>query len=349
MSLIVVGTNHRYSPIEIRERISFSKKRISGALLFLKENFAVARSVILSTCNRVEIYADVEYLEAGFKRIEEFLSRYHEIAPARIAPYLYRYDGRAAAGHLAAVASGLDSQVLGETEILGQVKYFYNEARLGGFTEGLMDNVFAAAIDIAKAVRGKTAISRGNVSIAGAAIALIKEDLGPIGGRKVLVIGLGEISRSLIDCLAKEEARTIFISNRTHEKAKSLAKVIGGRAVRFKRLKEELKNADIVISATASPHVILGKTDFEDAGCGESAAARKVLVIDLALPRDIDPEAGKISGVKLFNLDDLKCIVEENVGKREEAARAARACIDEELDGAWRRLTGLERERALWR
>ncbi len=345
--LIVTGTNHKYSPIEFRERIAFSKKRIAEALTFLKEYSSIKGAVILSTCNRVEIYADVEEPKTGLVRLEDFLTRYHEIEKDLAAPYLYRYIDKEAARHLFEVACGLDSQVLGETEILGQVRFFYEEAKGLGFTDSFIESIFNKAIKTGRFVRLETKISEGRVSIGNIAIELIRKEAKDLCKKKVLIIGVGKISKIVAKNLLKEGGDAIFVSNRTYDKARSLAESIGAKAVRFDRLKENLKAADIIISATSSPHMILKKEDVLDAISHQlSTINYKLLIIDLALPRDVDPRVRDIKGVRLFNLDDLRLIAGENIAKREIEARRVRAIIDREVDKLWKELTGSELEPA---
>lgn len=338
MNLIVAGTNHKYSPIELREKISFSRRRLKDALTFLGEEFGLKSAVIVSTCNRVELYAACKDAQDGLNKIEDFLSIYHEIDRNALAPHLYRYSGSDALRHLFEVASGLDSQVLGETQVMGQVRYFYEEAKRYSYTDDLLDGAFNTAIEVGKRARLETRISEGHVSIGSAAITLIKEKAKNLRDKKVLIIGLGKISNLVIKYLSEEKANSIIVSNRTYDTAVKIAESIGGRAIRFKGLKENLKDVDIIISATASPHVILKKEDIIKIANGG------LLIIDLALPRDVDPDVKDIEGVRLFNLDDLESVVEKNIEKRKLEAVRAKAIVEEEVKRLWERLIESERE-----
>lgn len=344
MNIIAIGANHKTSPIGLRERISFSKKRLKDAFIFLKDRAKISGAVILSTCNRVEVYASCVETAIGLDNLEDFLYIYHEIDKTRLRPYLYRYSGEEAVKHLFYVASGLDSQVLGETEVLGQVKYFYNEASANSFTDCVIDEIFTKAIETGRIVRLKTKISRGNVSIASVAMNLIKREVKELCNKRVLVIGLGEVSERVVKFLSKEGVHAILVSNRTYQKAKKIAKSIGGSAVRFDYLKENLIQADVVISATSSPHTIIKKDDLID-------IVKPILVIDLALPRDVDRTAKEIKGVRLFDLDDLQAVVEENIERRRIEAEKAAAIINKEVEKLWPQIeqkhTGLEVEEAL--
>lgn len=341
MNFIVVGTNHKYSPIEIRERISFSKKRLRDALNFLTEGNLLTGAVIVSTCNRVEIYASCEDLDYGLSQIEDFISVYHEIDKHRLAPYLYRYTNKEAIAHIFRVACGLDSQVLGEIQILGQVKFFYEQAKSFGFTDRLIDAVFNKAIAIGKIARIKTKISYGNISIASIAINLIKQQLATLTEKKILLIGVGEISELLLKYLKKENTKTVFISNRTYEKAFKLAASVGAQVVEFEELKEKLNEADVIISATSSPHIIIKKKDVVD-------LKKPLLIIDLAVPRDVDPEVKYIKGTSLFCLDDLGFISEKNLEKRTREIPQVEKIIKEEVKNLWSKLIyAWEREEVL--
>lgn len=329
MNLITVGTNHNYSPIKFRERISFSKKALKDALGFLIDETGVDGAVIVSTCNRVEVYASCNCPERGIDKISDFLSTYHEIDKRVLAPYLYRHAGIEAFRHLAEVASGLDSQVLGETEILEQIRFFYKESMRMGFSDSFLEQLFNQALTIGRIVRLRTRISRGNASIGNLAITLVKSRVKDLKKKKALIIGMGEVSKGILQRLLKEGVDSILISNKTYDKALLFANSIGAVAVRFDRLKEELRQADIVISATSSPHTILKKEDLID-------ISKPILIIDLALPRDIDPRVKEISGVWLFDLDSLKSVTQENVAKRRIEAERARAIINEEVNKLWK-------------
>lgn len=340
MSFIAVGTNHKYSPIGIRERISFSKKRLKESLVFLTQQTSFRGVVILSTCNRVEVYADCKNPDYGFSQIEDFLATYHEITKDRLTPYLYKYTDKEAINHLFNVASGLDSQVLGETQILGQVRFFYEEAKRFRLTDSLIDGVFNKAIEIGRTVRIKTKVSSGNISIGSIAINLIKKEVGELSGKKILLIGVGEVSELILRYLKQEKIRSVFVSNRTYERAVELARSIGGRIVRFERLEEELKEADIIISATSSPHTIIKKEYLMD-------LEKPLFIVDLALPRDVDPDVKYIKGVRLFCLDDLGFILENNLEKRIQEIPKVLEIIAQEVENLWNRLIELEPERAL--
>lgn len=341
MNLIVVGTNHKFSPIELRERLSFSKKGLKDALRLLKERGALRGAVILSTCNRVEIYACVENTESGIKIIVGFISRFHEIDKQRVLPYLYIYEGEEAVRHLFSVTCGLDSLILGETQISGQVKHAYLQAREIGFVDEFLEKTFIESLSFAKMIHKETKISEGKISVGSIAIDFIRKRLGNLSHKSILIIGLGKVTELVLRYLKKERPNVVFISNRTFEKAKALASQINAVAVRFDRLRESLKKADVVITATASPHFIIKKETLV------GLINRELLIVDLALPRDVDPLVKEIMGVELFCLEDLDTVIEENMKIKKREAQKAKKIIDIEVGRLWERITELEQEPAL--
>lgn len=338
MNVIVVGTNHKYSPIEIRERLSFSKKRTQDALLFLKESSCLKAAVILSTCNRVEIYVSAEEVESAIFAIVNFLSRYHEIDKERFLPYLYIYKDRQALKHLFSVACGLDSLILGETQILGQIKQAFLEAENVGFTNDFLREMFYCGIYFAKKIHRETKISEGKVSVGSVAIDFIKERLGGLSGKNILIIGIGKVTTLVLTYLKEEESNVIFISNRTFEKAKVLAGQIGAKAVRFDALPYFLNKADVVITATASPHFILKKETLD------GIINHRLLIIDLGLPRNVDPWVKEIKNIELFSLEDLDGVIKKNLEIKKQEAIKVKEIIDKEVGKIWGKFTELELE-----
>lgn len=337
MKLIVVGTNHKHSPMAFREKLFFPKKRLRQALDFLREVSLLKGAVILSTCNRVEVYASAEDPEITVREIEDFISRYHEIDKRTLSLYLYIYKEREALRHLIRVASGLDSLIPGETQILGQVKSSFVEAQELGFVNGHLRRIFSYAISIARKIHRETGITDGKVSVGSIAIDFIKERAGTLSGKKVLIIGIGKVTELLLQYLKKENPEVVFISNRTFEKAKELAAQIGARAVRFDDLNQSLKEADVVITATASPHLIIRRERLPDIN-------RRLLIVDLALPRDVDPAVREVENVELFCLEDLNGVIKKNMARKREQARRAEEIINIEAEMLWKELTESEAE-----
>ncbi len=340
MNIVVVGTNHKFSPIELREKLSFSKRRLGQTLSLLKERPVLKGAVILSTCNRVELYATTEDLVAGITELQNFLCRFHEIDRERILPYLYIYEDKEAIGHLFSVACGLDSLILGETQILGQLKSAFIEARNADFTDIYLDATFNAAITYAKKIHRVTGISEGRVSIGSVAIDFIKEKLGDLSDKTIIIIGAGKVTELVLKYLKDEKPRVVFVSNRTFDKAKELASRIGQSAVRFDKLPQLVKRADVIISATTSPHFIIKKETLD------GAIYRRLLIMDLAMPRDVDPKVREIENVELFDLEDLSFIVQKNLEKKRLEAEKIEKLINQEVALLWRKLTVLEPEPA---
>lgn len=341
LSLVVVGTNHNYSPIELREKISFSQKRLSDALGFLSRVSSLRAAVIISTCNRVEIYASADDSKEAIKQIEEFICCYHEIARDKFTRYLYKYSNERALAHLSSVACGLDSLVLGETQILGQIKQAFNLACSSKFMDQFLRKVFTSALSCSRKVQLDTQISKGKVSVPSIAIDFIKQKLGDLFDKTILIIGVGKISELVLKYLTKHNPNVIFISNRTFTKAQELARKINAQAVNFEHLNQYLKKADVVISATASPHYVIKEEMLKN------IENSKLLVIDLALPRDVEPEVRNLAHVELFCLEDLTSIIEENKQKKHLAAECAEEIIEKESRRIWQKLTKLEQEPAL--
>lgn len=345
MSFIVVGTNHRHSPIELREKITFSRKRLQDALGFLKETGILKGAIILSTCNRVEIYASTDTPEIGIEEVRNFLSRFYEIDRRKLYPYLYIYRGMDAVRHLFRVSSGLDSLILGELQISGQVKSSFYESERGGFAGYPLKKIFDSAISVTKNIHASTRISEGKVSVGSVAVDFIKEKTGTLSGKNILIIGVGKVTGLVLKYLEKQGQNVVFISNRTFEKARSLANQIGARAVKFDNLKEYLAKADIVITATKSPYFVIKKETFS---YHLSAISQKrLLIVDLALPRDVDPSVREIDRVELFDLEDLGAVIQRNKDRKKLEAEKATEIIDIEAERLWQGLLELEQEKVL--
>ncbi len=341
MNFIVVGTNHKYSPIKLREEISFSRKRLHDVFSFLKETGVLKGAVILSTCNRAEIYASTDLAERGIREIKSFLSRFYEVDEKELYPYLYIYKGVDAVRHLFRVASGLDSLVLGELQISGQVKSAFYESVREGFTGSLLEEAFLSASLVTRKVHDLTRISEGKVSVGSVAVDFIKERIGTLRDKNILIIGVGKVTGLVLRYLEKEDSNVVFISNRTFKKAESLARKIKAKAVRFDNLREYLPKADIVITATKSPHFIIKKKDIESLG--------RLLIVDLALPRDVDPEVKEVEGIELFDLENLTTVIQKNKDRKKIEALKAEEIVNIEAGRLWRQVSESEQEKVLSR
>lgn len=328
MNLVLVGTNHKISPIEIREKLSLSQGGLKEALFRLADYPEIKGIVIISTCNRVEFYATVQDIEAGIKALKDFISKYNCPPLSNLEPYLYTYIGKSAVRHLFRVLCGLDSQIVGELQILEQVRSAWQQAKAIEVTDAFLNMLFERAVKLSLKVRQETDISRGKISIGSIVLELIKTKYNYLSDKKILIIGVGKISELVVKYLKKEKPKAVFISNRTYEGALELAGHIGAQVLRFDRLKEKLNDTDIIISATSSPHLILKKEDLAE-------IKKPLLIIDLAVPRDVEPGIKYIEGINLFTLDDLDFIIEKNLHKRKEAMPEAEELIEKEVENLY--------------
>ena len=323
MAFLALGLNHKTAPIAIRERITFGPDIIVGALRSLSER-GLDEAVILSTCNRTEIYC------AGAENAEEtlraWLGEFHGTGQDIIAPYLYAHVERDAIAHLLRVASGLDSMVLGEPQILGQVKSAFQTAQDANSTGRLLGRLFQHCFSVAKQVRTDTAIGSSPVSVAFAAVSLARQIFGELDNQTALLIGAGETIELAARHLHQHGVGRIVVANRTVERAHRLAEQFNGYAIALTELSNHLPEADIVIASTASPLPVLGKGAVERAL--KARRHRPMFMVDIAVPRDIEPEVGELSDIYLYTVDDLQGVVEDGLRSRQEAAEQAQEIID---------------------
>jgi glutamyl-tRNA reductase len=328
MSILVIGLNHKTAPVEIRERLTFGPDIIAGALRSLKEHPAVKEAVILSTCNRTEAYCSLS--QEDHEPLADWLSEFHGIESDRVNPYLYSYFGEDAVKHLLRVACGLDSLVLGEPQILGQVKAAFQIATGAGATGKLLSKLFQHAFSAAKHIRTDTAIGNSPVSVAFAAVSLAKQIFSELSEQTALLIGAGETIELAARHLSQNGIGRIIVANRTVEKAHALAVQLDGFAIALTELSVHLAEADIVISSTASPVPVLGKGTVESAL--KERKHRPIFMVDIAVPRDIEPEVSDLSDIYLYTVDDLDEVIQENMRSREEAAEQAEEIIERYVD-----------------
>jgi glutamyl-tRNA reductase len=325
MSILALGLNHKTAPIEIREKITFGPDIIAGALRSLKENPAVNETVILSTCNRTEIYCILS--EEDHEPLADWIGRFHGLPSSRVMPYLYSHFGLDAVQHLLRVSCGLDSLVLGEPQILGQVKAAYQTATDVGTTGKLLYKLFQHAFSAAKQIRTDTAIGNSPVSVAFAAVSLAKQIFSDLSEQTALLIGAGETIELAARHLSQNGIGRIIVANRTVEKAHILASQFEGYAIALTEISNHLAEADIVISSTASPLPVLGKGTVESAL--KERKHRPIFMVDIAVPRDIEPEVADLSDIYLYTVDDLDEVIQENMRSREEAATQAEEIIEQ--------------------
>jgi len=329
MSVVVVGLSHRSAPVELRERFAFAGAKIPDALKSLRESGIADEAVILSTCNRVEIYAATS-LEPGkaFGELKEFLTNIHAYN-APLTDELYTLREPESLRHLFKVACGLDSMVLGETEILGQLKQAYNLALKNQHTGAKLNKAFQRAFNVAKHIRTETNIQRGSVSVASVAVELAQKIFSSLGEHEVMVIGAGDTSEKTARALLSRGARSIIVANRSFDRAQALAQELGGRAVSFDDWAKEFERVDIVISSTAAPHHILDRAKLDP--LMKLRRNRSLLLIDIAVPRDIDPEVNFLENVYLYNVDDLQTIADGYLKQRQEEVARCEAIIAEKV------------------
>ena len=307
MRLFAIGLSHRTAPVELRETVDFARKGLEHALAELSGRGAGRELVVLATCNRAEIYAVGDNDETA-EQVGRFFSDYHEIPHDRVRDHLYIHRGPDAARHLFRVAAGLDSLVVGEPQILGQVKAAYAAASDGQFTAALTNRLFHSAFTVGKRVRAETGLGEGAVSVSYAAIALAKKIFGDLKGRAVLILGAGEMAKLTGIHLQSQHVKRITIASRTLTTAQALAARLEGVAVPWEHIDHALSSADIVVTATGASEPVLTRARVDEAT--GHRRNRPLFVIDIAVPRDVDPEVGQLDQVFLYNIDDLRSIVQ---------------------------------------
>jgi glutamyl-tRNA reductase len=320
MALIVLGLNHRTSPVEVRERFAYGEHAVPLALAGIREAGIAREAVLLSTCNRVEVYVSCDGDPGEVSRqLRQFLLRDRGLAADTPADF-YVHLEKACVEHLFRVAAGLDSLVLGETEILGQLKKAYDQSLKGGFTGGRLNKVFQKAFSVAKQIRTDTQIQRGNTSVASVAVELAEKIFEQLHDRHVMVIGAGDTSEKTARALLSRGARSVMVSNRSYERAAALAAELGGKAIHFDEWEASFQGIDIIISSTSAPHYVLDRPRLER--LMDRRQHRALLLMDLAVPRDIDPDVEHLENVYLYNVDHLQTVADEHVRqRREEVAR----------------------------
>jgi glutamyl-tRNA reductase len=330
MNILVLGLSHHTAPIEIREKLAFPVKDIPQSLIKFKQLTEINEAVILSTCNRVEIYAVSQTpLREVFNQIKLFLADTHQIPISQFEPFLEAHHGSGAARHLFRVASSLDSMVIGESQILGQVKEAYEIATSAGFTNQILHTLFQRSFGVAKEIRSTTDIGKGAISVGSVAVELAHKLFGDLHNRAVLVIGAGEMSDLTLRHLAEEGVTTITVSNRSYERAVELAQKYQGRAIRLEDCFTLMEQVDIVISSTGATQCIIQKEQLVPVM--RNRKYRPIFLIDIAVPRDIDSQVNKIDNVYLYNIDDLQQVVDNNLTLRQQECSRCEALIEKEL------------------
>ena len=330
MPIVLIGLSHRTSRVELRERFAFAEACIPASLQLLRDSGVASEAVILSTCNRVEIYAATSLEPSkAFPALQEFLVACHDYRDP-LTDEIYSLTEPHSLTHLFKVASGLDSMVLGETEILGQLKQAYDLALKHNHTGAKLNKAFQRAFNVAKHIRTETNIQRGSVSVGSVAVELAEKIFNSLQDRSVMVIGAGDTSEKTARALLSRGAQSIIVSNRSHERAVALAGELGGRAVHFEEWAAEFPKIDIVISSTAAPHHILDAAKLEP--LMKARKNRPLLLIDIAVPRDIDPAVNYLENVYLYNIDDLQTIADDYLRQRKEEIARCEKIIREKVE-----------------
>lgn len=338
--LLALGVSHKTAPLDLRERLSLTEGRAVGVLDELTTTAGIHEAAAISTCNRTELYLIVSDPVEAESTALGALAREAEIRPTELLGHLYSLRSTEAGRHLMEVTAGLDSMILGEAEIQGQVKRAYELALVEGATGPILNRLFRAALAAGGRARAETGISETGVSVPSVAVELARRSLGDLSACQVLMVGAGETAELVAKALVSRGVRTVFVANRHYDRAIGLAQRFGGSAVRFEELPEQLHQADIVVSATNSPHHIVERDDLDQvmAQRGE----RPLLAIDIAVPRDVDPNCREVPGVSVFDIDDVQQIVERNASGREAEAKRAEQIVEAELDRFERWLAALE-------
>jgi glutamyl-tRNA reductase len=327
--LLALGASHKTASLELRERIALPTGRAARVLAELTEHHAVHEAVALFTCNRTELYLIAADAVDAENAALATLSRQAGLRPTELLGSLYSLRGREAVEHLFAVTGGLDSMIVGEAEIQGQVKRAYEMALVEGVSGPLSNRLFRDALAAGKRVRSETGIARSNVSISTVAVQLASDFLGDLSGRRVLVVGAGENAELTARALRDRGVDTLFVANRRYDRALGLAQRFGGRAVTFDDMPRELEAADIVVTSTGAPHQIVGREELEFVAA--SRMGRPLVMIDLAVPRDIEPSVRDCPGIALYDMDDLQRAVARNMDAREAEAAEALVIVREEV------------------
>jgi glutamyl-tRNA reductase len=325
--ILVVGLNHETASVAVREALAFPKERLPEALARLRAEAGLEEAMILSTCNRVEVYgrASAPVAEA----VAVFLARFHARPLEELEPHLYRLEGEEAVRHAFRVAASLDSMVLGEPQILGQVKEAYDAAERAGALGSVLNALRNRSIGAAKRARTETSIGRNAVSVSHVAVELARKIFGRLHDRSVLLVGAGKMSELAARQMVRDGARAAVLGGRTLDRAEQLAAALGGRAAPFEELRTEMAKADVVISGTGAPGIVVRREDVEAAQ--DARHHRPLFLIDIAVPRDVDGAAASVPGVFLYDLDDLKSVAEANLRERRKEASAAEGILDQEV------------------
>lgn len=325
MNILCLGVNHESAPVEIREKLAFAHKHLAESLHEIHDLETIDEVVVLSTCNRVEIYAVSDELELGFERLTEYLSNHFKMKVGELVDF-YKLHNEAAARHLFAVAGGLDSMVLGETEIFGQVKQAYADSQSAGATSRVLNKLFQQSFRAGKMIRSSTQLTRGATSVGSVAVDLAEKIFGDLDHCRVMLIGAGDMSRRTAKSLHSRGAKSIIVSNRSYDHAVELAEEMDGSAIRFDDWTDSLDEVDIIVSSTSAPHHVIHADMINESMHHRN---KPLFVIDIAVPRDVDTEVGDIENVYLYDIDALEGIAAETRKERRKQIAYCEQLIDQ--------------------
>jgi glutamyl-tRNA reductase len=331
MSIVVIGVNHHTSPLSLLERLNVSPVDLPKAIGGLVSRVNVREAVILSTCNRTEVYAVAERFHGAYADIRDFFCELGDLDPDELHPHLYSQHDASAVAHLFEVAAGLDSAVLGETEILGQVRGAWESAQAEGGAKATLNLLFRHALETGKRARTETAISRSTASVSSAAVEMANERLGAIAGKRVLVVGAGEMGEGVAIALVRAGATDITVTNRTHQRALDLAHRVGGSVVPYDELPIALVDADVLLTCSRAGTIVVDTDLVAEARRG-LGAGQPMLIVDIAVPRNVDSAVAQIPGVTLLDLDDLRDWAAKGIELRNNEADHVRAIVGEEVE-----------------
>ena len=329
--IVLLGLNHKTAPVDVRECIAFTAEETDRALVMLRGNPTIGESVLFSTCNRIELLMAVDERDAAVRIAKAFIAEFKKVPLSQFENALYQYVGDEAVRHTMQVAASLDSMVVGEPQILGQMKEAYRKATVEKTSGVILNKLLHRTFMVAKKVRTETGIGDHAVSISYAAIELGKKIFGDLEGKRVMLIGAGEMAELAVDHLIRNRAGTITVANRTFSRGVELANRFRGKAIKFEEIIDCISDVDIVISSTGAPEYVLQKNQIKAAM--KSRRNRSLFFIDIAVPRDIDPDINRINNAYVYDIDDLKGIVDENIDDRNREAVKAHRIIDEAVIG----------------
>jgi glutamyl-tRNA reductase len=330
MSLVVVGLNHRTVPVELLERMAVAPEGLPKALQTLTRAEHLAEVVLLSTCNRTEIYANATLFHPAMQDVRDFLADTSGVDPDEFSDLLYAYHDDAAVAHLFGVTAGLDSMIIGEGEILGQVREAWGFAEREGASGPLLSRTFRQAIEVGKRARTETAIGRHAVSVSSAAVALATTRLGSLDDRRVLVLGAGKMGQGMALALAGAGVLEVVVANRTTARAERLAARVGGRAITLDDVPDALVACDVLLASAGAPELLLERSQVESVM--RARGGRALLVVDIGVPRNVDPGAAEVFGITLLDIDDLRAFGEQSLAQRRQEIGNVREIIGDELD-----------------